>query len=127
MKPSVAISLIAFVSIAVFGFVGLTHDSIFSACAMAVMSPEANCPVEPTAETSLLHAQIFQSFSDGLLASLIILLISLAAFFGLSISPALFESQYISHNFEISSSPGHYQAKFINWLKILAKEDTFAT
>ncbi|MBI4049655.1 MAG: hypothetical protein HY395_02450 [Candidatus Doudnabacteria bacterium] len=127
MKLVLAITIIAFASIAVFGFIGLAHDSIFSNCAMAVMSPESSCPPEPTAEISLLHARIFQSFSVGILTVLVLLLVVLLV----TAEPLTAKTPPLHictiQNFQIASAKSHFKTKLITWLKLLAKQDALAS
>ncbi|OGE81388.1 MAG: hypothetical protein A3H72_00775 [Candidatus Doudnabacteria bacterium RIFCSPLOWO2_02_FULL_48_8] len=124
MKLPVLILLAAFVSIAVFGFIGLSHGSIFSTCAMAVMSGSPSCPVEPTAESSLLHAQIFQSFSEGTLLTLLLLVTIILACLALLTVLELPASKasYFATDFQLLSSKTHFKTKLLRWFQLLVKQ-----
>lgn len=75
MKLFATYLLLSFIGISVFGFIGLTnHESLFSKCVTATIPGGLPCASNVhDAAMSILHAQIFQSFSVAILIALALL------------------------------------------------------
>lgn len=79
MKILVLLSLIGFITIAVFGFTGMGHDSLFSKCVAAVM-PQGmpSCDNPHAVEMGIFHANAFNAFSLTVLTQIIAICFILA-------------------------------------------------
>jgi hypothetical protein len=115
--------VLSFLSLAVFGFLGLAFSSGFSQCAASVVPGALSCPMGSGSEP----VEIFHSFSGVILTSIVLLLgvlfyaVSSEQFLVLTVRAFIAKRQP-----EILNNEGSFNKRILNWLSLRVRSDLLA-